>query len=231
MSRRWSLWFGALLLLSLLALVPLRVALGGLVDQGFTARQVAGTVWYGRIGELSLRARRLGTFEVRLDPGPLLIGAVNLGFHRMDDPNGNLDGTFVAGSTRGIRSTSGRLAIAGLVGKLPVDTLQLDGVTMLFRGGQCAEASGRVIMLVAAPLPGLGGVQYQGAPRCEGERVRFVLAGPSGAGEVEFYLRSNGELRAWLRVPRGDPATAAALSAAGFRESPEGWVLSAEGRL
>ena len=230
MSRRWTLWFATLLLLSLLALVPLRVAVGGLVDQGFTARQVAGTIWYGRIGELSRRARRLGTFEVRLDPGPLLIGAVHLGFRRMDDPNGALDGTLVAGSTSGVRATSGRLAIAGLAGQLPLDTLQIDGVTILFRGERCAEASGRVTMLVAAPLPGLGGAQFQGSPRCEGERVRFVLAGPAGA-EVEFFVRANGELRAWLRLPPTDPAAAAALSAAGFRESGQGWVLSAEGRL
>lgn len=230
MSRRWILWSATLFLLSLLALVPLRVALGGLAEQGFTARQVAGTIWYGRVGELSLRARRLGTFEVRLDPGPLLIGAVQLGFHRMDDLNGALDGTLVAGSADGIRSTSGRLAIAGLAGQLPLDSLQLDNVTILFRGGQCAEASGRVTMLVAAPLPGLSGAQFQGAPRCEGERVRFILAGPAGA-EVEFFVRANGELRAWLRLPRTDPAAAAALSTAGFRESARGWTLSAEGRL
>lgn len=230
MSRRWTLWGVGLLLLSLFALVPLRIAVGGLVDQGFTARQVAGTIWYGRIGELSLRARRLGTFEVRLDPGPLLIGAVNLGFNRMDDPNGSLDGTLVAGSASGIRSTSGRLAIAGLAGRLPLDTLQLDGVTILFRGGQCVEANGNVTMLVAAPLPGLSGAQFQGAPRCEGERVRVVLAGPVGA-EVEFFVRANGELRAWLRLPRTDPAAAAAFAAAGFTETAQGWMLSAEGRL
>lgn len=230
MSRRWSLWFAGLLLMALLALVPLRIALVGLVEQGFTARQVAGTVWYGRIGELSLRARRLGTFEVRLDPGPLLVGAVQLGFHRMDDPNGSLDGTLVAGAARGIGSTSGRLAIAGLAGQIPVDTLQLDDVTILFRGGQCVEASGRVTMLVAASLPGLSGAQFQGAPACDGERVRFVLAGPAGA-EVEFFVRANGELRAWLRLPPTDPAAAAALSAAGFRDSAQGWMLSAQGRL
>ena len=230
MTRRWTLWFVTLLLLSLLALVPLRIAVGGLVNEGFTARQVAGTVWYGRIGELSLGTRRLGTFEVRLDPGPLLIGAVRLGFNRMDDPNGSLDGTLVAGSAHGIASTSGRLAIAGIAGQIPLDTLQLDGVTILFRGGQCVEASGRVTMLVAAPLPGLSGAQFQGAPRCEGERVRFVLAGPAGA-EVEFFVRANGELRAWLRLPPANPAAAAALSAAGFRQSAQGWMLSAESRL
>ena len=230
MTRRWTLWFVTLLMLSLFALVPLRIAVGRLVDQGFTARQVAGTIWYGRIGELSLGRRRLGTFEVRLDPGPLLLGAVQLDFNRMDDPNGALDGTLVAGSARGIRSTSGRLAVAGLAGLLPLDTLQLDAVTILFRGGQCAAASGRISLLIAAPLPGLGGAQFQGAPRCEGERVRFVLAGPAGA-EVEFFVRANGELRAWLRLPPTDPAAAAALSAAGFRESAQGWMLSAESRL
>lgn len=231
MTRRWTIWFSALLLLSLLALVPLRIALGGLVDQGFTARQVAGTIWYGRVGELSLRARRLGTFEVRLNPGPLLVGAVELGLSRMDDPNGSLDGTLVAGSARGIRSATGRVAVAGLVGRLPADTIQLNDVTVIFRGGQCVEAGGTVAMLVTAPLPGLGGVQYQGAPRCDGERVRFVLAGPPGAGEVELTLRSTGALRALLRLPTIPPEAAAALTAAGFTESVEGWVLGAEGRL
>ena len=230
MSRRWTLWFATLLLLSLFALVPLRIAVRGLVDRGFTARQVAGTIWYGRIGELSLGRRRLGTFEVRLDPGPLLLGTVQLGFDRMDDPNGALDGTLVAGSASGIRSTTGRLAIAGLAGQLPLDTLQFDDVTVLFRGGQCVAASGRVSMLVAAPLPGLSGAQFQGAPACDGERVRFVLAGPAAA-EVEMSVRANGEVRARLRLPPTDPVAAAALSAAGFRESAQGWMLSAQGRL
>ncbi len=233
MTRRWTMWFVALLLLSLIALVPLRVAIGGLADRGFTARQVAGTIWYGRIGELSLRGSRLGTFEVALDPGPVLIGAIELGFDRMDDPQGPLGGTFVGGSKSGIRTSSGRLSIAGLIGKIPADVVTLDAVTILFKGGQCIEASGTIGIAIAAPLPGLGAVQYRGTPTCDRDRVRFLLSGPAGGGTVELQIRSTGDLRAVLRIPNADVAVgaAAALSAAGFSETAQGWTLSAQGKL
>ncbi|HYI42845.1 MAG TPA: hypothetical protein VD768_04400 [Sphingomicrobium sp.] len=57
MRRPWVPWLSGILAIALVGLFPLRVALGSsdLERIGFTARQVAGTIWYGRIGSLNLR--------------------------------------------------------------------------------------------------------------------------------------------------------------------------------
>jgi general secretion pathway protein N len=231
MNRRLTFWFAGILALGLVALIPLRMALGGLADQGFTARQVAGTVWYGRIGELNFKSRRLGTFEVALDPLALLTGTVKLGFHRLDDPQGVLDGAVVSGANRGFRETSGRIAMAGLFGTLPLDAIEFDDVTVLFKGQNCAKAAGRVTVLLAAPLPGVDGVVLRGSPRCENRRVRFVLSTPSLSGKLEFYVRSSGDYRAWFHVRGAQPDQAASLMAAGFSQSSEGLMVSVDGKL
>jgi general secretion pathway protein N len=231
MSRRLIFWFAGILALGLLAMIPLRMALGRFVDQGFTARQVAGTVWYGRIGELNFKSRRLGTFEVRLDPVAMLTGAVKLGFKRLDDPHGILDGALVAGVNRGFRDMTGRVAIAGLLGSLPADAIEFEGASILFNGEDCTQASGRATLLLTAPLPGVDGVMLRGSPRCENERVRFVLSTPSGAGKLDFYVRSSGDYRAWFHVRGAPPDQVAVLAAAGFTASPEGMVVSADGKL
>lgn len=231
MSRRLIFWFAGILALGLLALVPLRMALGRFADQGFTARQVAGTIWYGRIGELNFKQRRLGTFEVALDPLALLTGAVKLGFHRLDDPQGVLDGALVSGVNRGFRETTGRIGIAGVFGALPIDAIELDDVSVLFKGQSCSKAAGRATVLLAAPLPGVDGVVLRGSPRCEQKRVRFVLTTPSGSGKLDFYVRSSGDYRAWFHVRGAPPDQEAILTAAGFTSAPGGLMISVDGKL
>lgn len=231
MSRRLIFLFAGVLALGLLALVPLRIAVGRLADQGFTARQVAGTIWYGRIGELSFGIRRLGTFEVGVEPLALLTGAVKLKFNRIGDPQGLLDGSLVSGRNRGFRHTTGRIGVSGLFGALPVDAIELDDVTVLFKRQDCASASGRVTVLLAAPIPGVDGVALRGSLRCENKRVRFALSTPSGAGKLDFYVRSSGDYRAWFHVRGVEPGQAATLAAAGFTPSPEGLMMSVDGKL
>ena len=231
MSRRLIIWFVGILALGLLALIPLRMGLGRFVEQGFTARQVAGTIWDGRIGELYFKSRRLGTFEVALDPLALLTGAVKLGFHRLDDPQGVLDGALVSGANRGFRDTTGRIGLAGLFGTLPLDAIEFDKVGVLFKGQNCSKAEGKVTVLMAAPLPGVDGVVLRGSPRCENKRVRFVLSTPSNAGKLEFYVRSSGDYRAWFHVRGAQPDQAANLRAVGFSPSQEGLMMSIDGKL
>lgn len=231
MNRRLILFFLVVLVVGLVALIPLRSAVAPLVDQGFTARQVAGTIWYGRIGELTFGTRRLGTFEVAFDPLALLTGAVKMKFQRLGDPHGVLDGTLVSGGRRGLGETTGRIGVAGLFGALPIDAIEFDKVTLLFRGQECASASGAVTMVLAAPIPGVDGVTLRGSLRCENRRVRFTLATPSGAGRIDFYVRSGGDYRAWLHVRAVPPDQAALLGAAGFTPSSDGLTMSAAGKL
>ncbi|MES2905277.1 MAG: type II secretion system protein N [Pseudomonadota bacterium] len=231
MTRRLILLFAGIVAISLLAFVPLRTAVGRIAEQGFTARQVAGTIWHGRIGELNFGTRRLGTFEVAVEPLALLAGGVKMNFHRLGDPQGSLNGTLVSGGERGLRDTTGRIGATGLFGALPVDAVQLDDVTLLFRGQECSAASGRVTVLLAAPIPGVDGVSLRGSVRCENRRVRFTLATLSGSGKLDFYVRSTGDYRAWFHVRGAQPDQAAILAAAGFTPSADGLMMSVDGKL
>lgn len=233
MRRRWLTWLLGILGLALIGLFPLRTALGlsDLERMGFTARQVAGTIWYGRIGSLHLRSQPLGTFEVQLDPLALLIGHVSMRFKRMDDAQGVLDGWLVAGPGRGIKQTSGRIAAVEMFAPLPIEALELHDVTVLFRNGLCIEAAGRVTPVMAAPVPGVQFAGLSGTIQCDGERARVEMTSGSGSERVEFYLHSSGRYRGWLSVRATGPDTGAALAVLGFRPSPEGMTLTVNGQL
>lgn len=234
MRRRWLIWTGGILALALISLFPLRVALAmsDMKRMGFAARQVAGTIWYGRIGELHLRSQPLGTFEVRLDPAALLFGTISMRFDRLDDPDGILEGQLVAGLSRGIKSSSGRIAAAEMFAPLPIEAIELRDVTVLFRRGTCVEAAGEITPIIASPVPGLSfATGLTGRLDCEGERARVVMASPGGGERLEFYVNSEGDYRAWMTVRTPAPEASVALSLFGFRPSPEGLTLSMRGRL
>ncbi len=82
MNWRWAVWTTGIALIAMLLLLPLRIALSAadLGSLGMSARQVGGTIWGGRIGELMLGRQLLGTFDVRLDPAALLLGRIAMPF-------------------------------------------------------------------------------------------------------------------------------------------------------
>ena len=233
MRRPWIIWLLGILAIALFGLFPLRVALGmsDLERIGFTARQVAGTIWYGRIGSLHLRSQPLGTFEVQLDPFALLVGRISMQFERMDDPQGVLEGQLVAGLARGVKDANGRLGTGEMFASLPVEALELHDVTVLFRNGQCIEAAGRVTPVMSAALPGVQLAGLSGNVQCDGPRARVRMLSSSGSERVEFYVNSSGRYRAWLSVRTTAPGGSAALALLGFRPSPEGMMLTVNGTL
>lgn len=231
---RWTIWTVVIAALAMFALLPLQVAIGWSDFEriGFTARQIGGTIWYGRIGHLHLRSQPIGTLEVSLDPAALLLGTASMRFNRMDSAEGPLVGQLVAGRSRGVRSTTGRLAVGDMFAPLPVAALELNDVTVLFRNGQCAEASGSLSPILAAPIPGVElSSALSGKVECDGQRAHVRLDSASGAERFEFYISDSGDYRAWMSVRNEDPAVTATLAAFGFRASPEGLRLSMDGRL
>lgn len=231
--RPWWVWVTGIALLALLALFPLRIALAmsDLQRVGFTARQVAGTIWYGRIGDLQLRSQPLGTMEVRLNPLALLVGRVSMRFNRMDDPQGGLNGRLLSGGMQGVESVSGRIDVSQIFAPLPLEALELEEVTVLFRNGQCVDGSGRVTPVMSVPIPGLTAGRLAGTLQCEGQRARVTMTSGSGAERIEFYVNASGRYRGWVSVRNAVPEVASALSLLGFRPSPEGLTMSVEGRL
>lgn len=230
MTRRWAMFVVAIFLVTLFAFIPIRIAIAGITDAGFTARQAAGTIWYGRIGELMFRDRRLGTFEAAVDPLPLLAGTIRMRFNRMDDPQGPLTGTFVLGGDDGVVGLDGRIGAAGLFGSIPLEAIEVQSLDILFDGDRCVRARGRMKAILATPIPGLASTELAGSPQCEGTRVRLTLDAPSGRGGLEFYVAAHGQYRAWLRIGAPPPDAVGALTAAGFKQGADGMMMSAEGQ-
>jgi general secretion pathway protein N len=235
MSWRWLTWTSVLTLLALLLLMPLRVALSAsdLQQLGLTARQVGGTIWYGRIADLMLGRQLLGTFDVRLDPAALLLGRVAMRFERVGGTVGPLTGVLRAGGTlRGVEDLSGSMAAGNLLGAAPIDSLDFRDTTVLFEGGRCAEASGQVAARLAVRLGPIDLDRgFSGSISCEGERVRARLASPAGSERIEFFVSSEGRVRGWISIRSPLPGLDAVLGAYGFRVGPEGLTLPFETRL
>ena len=235
MNWRWLVWTFGISLLALLLLLPLRVALpeSDLQRLGLSARQVGGTIWAGRIGELMLGRQLLGTFDVRLDPGALLLGRIAMPFERLDTVQGPLTGTLRAGGTlRGVERLNGAMPAGNLLGGAPIDTITFTDTTVLFAGGRCSQASGRLAANLAVrfgPLALDGG--FRGTIACDGERVRARLASDAGTERVEFFVSSEGRVRGWVTIRSPLPGLDVILSTYGFRAGPDGLSLPFETRL
>src|SRR4051812_5369448 len=69
-------FFGAAFVVALIALLPLRLAMGwfDLGSTGLTAREVNGSVWYGNLREASFGGVPLGDLHAGLSPFQLLVG-------------------------------------------------------------------------------------------------------------------------------------------------------------
>lgn len=234
MRTRWLIWTAGIALIALIGLFPLRLGLAwsDFDRVGFTARQTAGTIWYGRIGDLQLRSQPLGTFEVSLNPFALLLGKARATFNRLDSSEGPLEGRLVLGTHRGLEGTSGRLAVGNMFAPLPVEAIELRDITVMFRRGRCVEASGEVRPIMAASIPGLDlGSRLSGRIACDGERARVTMPVAGNVARFEFYVHASGSYRGWISVRNPFAGAAAGLNAFGFRPSPEGLTLSVDGTL
>lgn len=235
MNWRWAVWTLGIAFLAALALLPLRIALSAsdLQQLGLSARQVGGSIWAGRIGELMLGRQLLGTFDVRLDPGALLLGRIAMPFERLDAVQGPLTGVLRAGgSVRGVERLNGSVPAANLLGGAPLDAISFTNATILFEDGRCVQASGQLAANLAVRFGPLALDRgFRGVIACEGERVRARLASDAGTERLEFYVGKDGRVRGWITIRNPLPGLDTILSTYGFRTAPEGLTLPFETRL
>lgn len=227
--------FIAFFALAMLAFLPLRLALGwsGLDAQGFTAREVAGSLWSGRLVEARFGDIALGDLHARLSPLALVIGRARIALEgESDDPARRIAAVVEMGRNRAaVLGARGPLEPGNAFAPLPVTTLNLDDVTVRFVDGACESADGRVRATLAGgflgqPLPGA----VSGGARCDAGALLLPLA--SGAGEgINLRLWSDGRYRAELTLLPGDPAIAARLDGAGFVANGAARTFAVEGRF
>lgn len=232
--------FGALFLVALVALLPLRLVLGwaGIGDEGLTARRVDGSLWSGRLIEARIGDAPLGDLDARLSPLPLFLGRARLVLDsRIDVPGRSVHGAVTTSRHAfGVDSMTANVGVGRLLAPLPVTTLDLDGVTIRFRDEACDTAEGRVRATLASDGgAAFGGValpaSLAGAVRCDGPALLVPLTSTGGGEAVTLRVTSDGRYHADFTLQPPDPATAQRLQAAGFVETAGGYRLSVEGRL
>ena len=225
--------FGAMLVLALLALLPLRLVLGwaGLGDAGLTARRVDGLLWSGRLHEARFGDLILGDLDARLAFWPLFVGRARV--ELAGDGAQPLHGAVTVGRhATGVDDFTGSLAAGRLFAPLPVTAIDLDDVSVRFRDGQCDAADGRVRALLAGeaggvPLP----PTLSGPARCEAGALLLPLASQAGTETATLRITGDGRYHAEFALRTSDPAVAVRLERAGFIGGPQGYRLAVEGRF
>ena len=226
--------FGGMMLVALIALMPLRVGLGvvGAADEGLSAREVVGPVWFGGLGEARYGDVAIGDVSAGLSPLQLILGRARIDLRgREKSPNESLRGALgFSRSTNGVDDVSATLPSGDTFGLLPVTALTLDDVSVRFRDGICERASGRVTAMVAGTMPQLNlPPTLTGAAKCEGGALVLPLVSRAGTESVTLRLRADGRYTATLVARPSDASVAPQLMADGFRPSGAGYQLAITG--
>ena len=225
--------FGAMLVVALLVLLPLRLVMGLLdaADTGFAARAATGSVWAGRLHDAQFGALALGDLDAHLSPWQLFAGRarVDLAGRGADALTGAIG---VSRHTVGVDDVSGTLPAGVLFAPLPVTSVSLDDLSVRFRGDGCERADGRLRATLAGELAGVPlGEALSGTVRCDGDALLVPLVSQAGSEAVTVRLSGNGRYTAVLSVRPSDPAAGQKLEAAGFSPGPGGETLSVAGHL
>lgn len=234
--RRWTIVAALLAVVLVIATFPMRLALSlaGAGDAGIAAREIRGSVWSGTLVDARLGALPLGTVRASLSPLALLGGDTELSFARTDELLGALSGRLHGSDPRGMSDVNGLTSLSGGLGIVPVDTIRFEGASLRFdSAGKCVAASGRLQLMVNAPIAGLDLSRGLSGPlTCADGRAQAALASQSGMERLTLSFDGKGAYRAQfaINVDR-DPAMAAALAALGFKPGSNGYVLTTTGRF
>ncbi|MGZ8287276.1 MAG: type II secretion system protein N [Allosphingosinicella sp.] len=197
LRRRWwrEIFFVGALLFSLVALLPLRFALGwlGFADKGLAAREATGSVWLGALAEARFGDAALGDVATRLRFLPLLIGRARLDLEQADD--GFSGAVTVSRHGFGIDDATGRIEAPALP-DLPSPTLDLSDLSVHFADGLCVHAEGMVKARFAGEFGSVPlNASLSGEARCDGQALLLPLVGQSGSDRLEVRLFGDGRYR------------------------------------
>lgn len=225
--------FGAFFVIALIVFLPMRLLLGwvGLGDQGLTARQVAGSMWWGTLHEVHAAGFDLGDLDAALAPAPLVVGRARIALSGDGAPglNGALS---VSRHAIGLDDVTAGIVGGAAFAPVPVSSLNLDDVSVRFKDGACDAAEGRVRLTLGGAIGGVPlPAAMAGTARCDGASLLLPLASTAGTERLDIRVRQGGGYTADLAIAAADPALGTKLQLAGFRPSANGYLLSIQGRL
>jgi general secretion pathway protein N len=225
-----GLFFLCAFLFALIALLPLRLALERIGAGGFAAREATGSVWLGTVEEAQLGKIALGDLAVSLETLPLFAGQARLTARGLGGRR--FEGTFASSRQGfGVDDLTAELSLAGAFGPLPLATIDTTDVSARFERGLCIHAEGRVLAALSGDIGGIPLPALAGAARCEAGLLLLPLLSQAGTERLELRIAGDGRYRADLRVRPSQPGLGAALTAAGFAASRDGYALALSGAL
>lgn len=232
MRKGW-LFFTVVLVAALIATFPLRLALGAISGSGalFTARAAEGSIWNGKLRDVSIDGVSLGDFSAKLSPLKLLSGAAAIQLRALsgEPAAATLIATF---ANYGADNVTTRLVLPGAFDPLPVESVDLKDASVRFSSAGCASADGQVRVTLAGTLAGISlGQQLLGTPRCEGKVLTLALVSQSAMERITLRIVPDGQYSAKLLIRASDADMAGKLNAAGFRETSEGHFVEISGRF
>ena len=234
LRTRRPVLFGAMLVVALIATFPLRLALGlfDVRDQGLSAREVTGPVWWGTMAEARYGGVPIGDIDVSLSPLQLVLGRARFDVSgRQGSANEGLRGALsFTRSTSGIDDVTAIVPAGETFAPVPITAIALDDVSVRFRDGACERADGKVTATIATTMPQLNlPPQLSGNVRCDGSALLIPLASQAQTESIVVRIEADGRYRAILTARPSDPAAAATLTAAGFRAVGDGYRLTVAG--
>jgi general secretion pathway protein N len=227
MTRGRIFLFVGALVLALIIFMPLSFAMS-MFGQGLSARAASGTIWSGRLVETRIGRLAVGDLSVGLEPLPLLAGRTSIA---LNSPLGRGVLTSTSGGFA-VDNATAHLITARIFAPIPLDGLDLTGVSVAFASGKCDKAEGRVRATFSGDVGGLALAQgLSGVARCDGGVLLLPLVSQSAMERLNLHIQGNGDYRAEFFVRSTDPAMAAKLGSAGFAPAPGGFVLRLSGKL
>ena len=228
--------FGGMMLVALIALFPLRLALGlfGLADEGLTAREAVGSVWWGGLSEARYGTVALGDLSAGLSPIQLFVGRARIDVEGQEGtPNATLRGALsFSRSTSGMDDVSAVVPAGDVFAPVPITSVTLDDVSVKFRDGRCERAEGKITVTIAGTLPQLNlPPTLSGNARCEGGALLIPLASQAQTESIAVSIEDDGKYRAVLTARPSDPNVGIALMAVGFKQVGAGYRLTVSGNF
>lgn len=235
LATRPAALFGAMLVVMLIALLPMRAALGwiGAGDDGLVARSASGSVWAGRLTDVRFAGLPLGDMDARVSPFALLVGHARIAVDGRDALRPLHGAASLSRHGVAVDSMTAHLQTGSLFAPVPVSAIDLDTVGVRFRDGQCESADGRVTATIANG--GIAGITLpatlSGSARCDGGSLLVPLVSQAGTEGITLRIAGTGSYHAELSLRPGDPTAALRLAAAGFAQQGGAYRLSVEGRF
>jgi general secretion pathway protein N len=225
--------FAVSLCAALIALMPMRVAVG-MIDParfGLSARAVTGTIWRGQLRGVVIGEVPLGDFAARLSPLALLRGRAAFALVGITEPSARA--TLIATpGTIGVEGATFKLAGGAAFAPFPVDTIDLTEANVRLDDGRCLSASGQVRVNITGDFGGIRlGQGLVGMLRCDGDAVSTNLVSQSAMERVKLSLSPGKGYNATIIISGNTPERIQKLATIGFRETAQGLVMHVSGKF